>query len=305
MPWARIMACMGFTKIKLSKDEYYRLQRAFLFFELYRRLFGSSSIPKFARPDRLGYDYKLKFLSCLFLPMRRELWSVYSYLKSRMSRAFDEIDDFLILKFKKAEKAPTNDHNYREYIDCADLPSARWFIFNSPEIREARMEFLIELGLPFCVHFFTRRIFGQASLALQLMNHRCLEPLDYALRKVPVSVMDVIEASSLRKCVGNAQELADGMTFPRGTATLPIVLKYPSRALNGYYFWDKKRIRRTSFKTLRNDVPRSLPMREEVKRWKRILQDMSLRTASLFKDENKILRQQTGSYLDELEKLEY
>ena len=305
MPGARAKESIDFGKIDLSDNEYYRLQRGFLFFELYRRLFGCSSMPKSACHDMWAHKKKLEFLNSIFPSMKRELWSVYSYLKSRMLRAFDEIDDYLMLILKKMKDIPCEGHSPHRYIDCVDLPSARWFIFNSARMRETRADFLLELGLPFCVHFFTKDIRGQASLALQHVKYRCLEPLGHALKRAIGFTMYPGECYNLLTCMTDAIELPYSGYSPGRRENVPEMLKFPVLALSGCYFWDEERIRRTNFKSPRSDVIRSLRRRKEAKRWRQVLKDMCLRRASLSNDENKVIQQHSDPYYNELEELEY
>ena len=143
---------------KVSRFEYDRLQRAFLHFELYRRLFGGISQDNWERFMRNENDFILN-LHCFELV---DLWSVHHYLVDRIDRVFDGVDDYIanqILKIKQRKYEKRKDQDYWTHCSLrTELPR------NWSRGRNNRADFLAVLGLPLCYRFFNMQIPEQASV---------------------------------------------------------------------------------------------------------------------------------------------
>ena len=303
--WKRTAATPGHYKLELSRSEYYRLQRAFLYLELYRRLFGRIDAPG----SRSFYLTKLSWtketlLTCLSDLEQLELWSVYCYLKFRMSNIFNEVDEHLMFTFKTVEVVAYDSRTPYDFVDCVDLPSAKSLILNSSRVREARIDFLIELGLPFCIDFFDKTVREQASLVLQYTRHRCVEPLKTTLGRAALKYKQFSRVSK-GTLAYNAYEhtLPGAKCIPVGIKGVQKVYKTQEKALNGYFFWDMERIENTSFQKQKSDHIITLRRLWRVNQWEKRFKNSYFKKDFL-KDSEILYEEKDPSY-EFLEDLEY
>ena len=86
----------------IDEDEYGRLQRAFVWFELWRRLFGGYDDYKWRK--RRHWEHCAFQISMSPIEIA-ELWSVYEYLIDRMDYVLETVDRYLIFRFLERECA--------------------------------------------------------------------------------------------------------------------------------------------------------------------------------------------------------
>lgn len=181
----------------LSESELGRLQRGFIWFEIYRRIFGGFD-------NRPKDDESLSNLLSFHIPMTgaeiSELYTVQEYLERLMEEAFFKIERFADARAKEDElaativallEAATSSEEPREddltqiekgfcarFLQHLDLSVGDIF-HNKSRISQAYKgiaAFLVELGLPFCRKFLFEMSLQQQMTAvrLALSHHRIL-----------------------------------------------------------------------------------------------------------------------------------
>ena len=152
----------------LSKIEYGRLQRAFCYFELYRRLFGGENYLLWRSGDWGGvHKQQRSFVSRLTRSEICELQSVYEYLVARLENIFDNMENFMISRFEVAAKQ--DDESLGSYIpvNLMDLYGLNLFHSMHKSDQKAVIAFMVELGLPFLRQFFQKSIEKQTAIAVE------------------------------------------------------------------------------------------------------------------------------------------
>ena len=146
-------------RYSLSRVEYDRIQRAFLYFELHRRLFGGQK----------PYIYRMRSvniaraaLDCMLLSHERaQLVSIYEYLTRRMAQIFKNIKVYIL---RRKEIMGENGMCRQEYFVFYLLQK---HLERVNIQRSDTLAFLTELGLPFCRRFFSMPVSQQTLIVFR------------------------------------------------------------------------------------------------------------------------------------------
>ena len=166
----------------LTRHEYDRMQRAFLYFELYRRLFGGSqphASPEVDREDNNVMAFNIdqfRFSIELTSYENAELASIYDYVAIRMTEVFDRVKSYVASRLSIGYghgDAPVAE--YRLYKQLSQL------LENTNTSRPETVAFLVELGLPFCRRFFFMPAPRQAAVIHRYRTSVCHSSLSHAL----------------------------------------------------------------------------------------------------------------------------
>ena len=232
----------------LSKTEYGRLQRAFCYFELYRRLFGGENYLLWRSGDWGGvHEQQRSFVSRLTRSEICELQSVYEYLVARLEDTFDNMEDFMISRFEDAAKQ--DDESLGSYIpvNSMDLYGLNLFHSMHKSDQKAVIAFMVELGLPFLRQFLQRSIEKQTAIAVEYTVKQHDESLGVVLEEAGRFSRGLDEKQSanydslMSASVGYLRRGKLPKRLLVGTSDEEEIEDYGLRQA-GYFFWDKARL---------------------------------------------------------------
>ena len=145
----------------MTESEVGRLQRALLYFELHCRTFGEINYSHLHNTKE-----RMQFFRFLDNAELLQLWSVRCYLTDRFLSVFDEIDMFLTQNLErmivKGER-PCGE----SYGPVAKMARHATYILQTSgkADREGLINYLMQLGLPFCKTFLQMDVREQALVA--------------------------------------------------------------------------------------------------------------------------------------------
>ena len=288
----------------LSENEYGRLQRAFLTFELYRRCFDSF--------DEYGWrqdssEFYSSYVYVTHIHEFGELWSVSEYLAVRMHRASEKMKEAAICRLHKTKAAAAEaETNVQEKIEKTEKEKAKkndkaesnhypssnsgYNIDDLPDMKQSieldlrgKLTFLVELGLPFCKRFlFHMDIKKQAAATLLLSGRPPMPYRPIICRLSHLARNDVREYNPtgvLRPDPLNKGRPSDAsVNFPRSCHQFRLH-SYGCRQI-GFWFWDDDRMKDFYYHKRRLGGmyvklhPRLLPRRDE--KSKRVVQKQKI-----------------------------
>ena len=163
----------------LSRQEYNRIQRAFLYFELYRRLY--SGLEPYISPEEENDEgigdintEQAQFSALLTGCENVELGSVHDHLAMRMGQVFRRVWNYVDSRRDVIDGASALNANGDGKNDIVREKELRLLwrlqaLFDDTDLKSPETAaFLVEFGLPFCQRFFSMPVSKQASII-----HRC------------------------------------------------------------------------------------------------------------------------------------
>ena len=237
----------------ISDCEYARLQRAFLHFELYRRLLGGLRKESWQGSEQARVKREhLYFLAYLELHEMRELLAIYEYLQRRIEDLMDRTEDLLV---EFVQNAPPGS----PFPICTlDLQLPLYGTY-SKDAQQAVVAFLNELGLPFQRLLFNAKDTKEFMQIAMLFENVPREPtLSTVIKENEFrerhlnsdSIVSIIHAKH-----GPGSELQISQCIDDDTQT-PSAELHQLR-LSGCYFWDRGRI--ADIDRFQADLVKSLP----------------------------------------------
>ena len=153
----------------LSRVERDRLQRAFLRFETIRKAFMTAYVRyQWRVPDLDGF-FTAAFIDNLAEWEREEICAVYMFLRDRVDRTLDEIEDFFVTVAKGAvrddKSQPQENESSANFLDLLDLYGLRFFKDSGKFHQNAQADLMVALGLPFLRHLWSVSVAEQACIA--------------------------------------------------------------------------------------------------------------------------------------------
>ena len=222
----------------LSKNEYNRMGRGFLYFEMYCRMFGGVRSPytrQDAEHDYLYHEQKV-FVSSLTYPEAGAIFTVIEYLTRCMADTFDRINGYTRHRFDqllKQAKSNLKDDN-SESAGKNRLQEIRRVLQNRKRRQPEVFNYMIELGLPFCRRFFRMDTADQTRMAHQYSARECKASLATALNYFHVYLRDPSE-----KYYWDHIDVRTSSTVA-GNFTCNFFIS--AQLLIGHFVWDKDRV---------------------------------------------------------------
>ena len=160
----------------ISRVEYDRMQRAFLYFELYRRLFGGLdpyvSLEERRTEGRIDHTdgERSDFGWLIAFSENVELNSVYDYIAARMGRVFGRVRSYVNDRLDAIDRNSARDA-FKDGNENVSTEGERLLLSRLQKFLEdtelqcpATVAFLVECGLPFCRRFFSMPVSKQALI---------------------------------------------------------------------------------------------------------------------------------------------
>ena len=231
---------------RLSSSEYSRLQRAFLHFELYRRIFGGLENVAYRVTGLAEVRAEhLFFLTVLKMYELGELLTVNEYLIRRMEIVFDNTESLVISLLRKAALRD-GEEILGSRMTVEDL---EWFglgIYdqNNKHTQQEVIAYFVELGLPFCRRFFSMDVESQMNMVVSFWFARCSPSLSSVSRHYGETPLEPEELRSLAE--HNLSNDTPSNWLESGTpARKPAISGWQEKDYNlrqtGYYIWDESR----------------------------------------------------------------
>ena len=252
-------------KYGLSRVEYDRMQRAFLYFELYRRLFGGQEpyiSPEESEDDIGDVNTEQSNFSMILLFSHEitELASVYEYLARRMAQVFVHVEAYTNgrMDIVEEESLRCNGGGSAARPDDVDgdvieksmkegrlIRRLRSLLEDGDLRRPETLAFLVEFGLPFCKRFFFMPVARQASIIYRYRSDVRHPSLAHTLMLTVAEGEEDPKYEKLR----NPPRFRTGsigwktwQNQPEGSACdRDIYRAQYGLGLIGYFFWDDER----------------------------------------------------------------
>lgn len=240
----------GASLYAVSDNERYRLQRAFVRFETYRRCFGGPDrrLWIFRDPgwvtdaDYVTQDHRM-FVGRFLAWELEELHSVYDYLVSIVGDTVDDLENFLFAQLQAPSKEDGEDLGdilEELHFDLIGLSMFQQGAMGARDSRPHQIAHMVELGLP-----FLQRI-GKMSMddrmaTITPFTWKARKPsLDYVLEHVTCSTRDNDqEAAASKDPISRAN--AGWLWRHSAGRDCDVSQNHGLRSL-GYVFWDEERL---------------------------------------------------------------
>ena len=245
------------SSIELSTTERARLQRAFLRFEIHRKLFCTGLFDCVLGVESSEDRRKARTLDSLSPWEREEFSCVYLYLIEVVTGLVHNMEDHIVAKIqslsrradcveaeKSAEEMAKPQWNRRDA--AGDLLFACLSSLSNPSKRYQleNVERIVGHGLPFLRMFFQNDIFGQLRLYQAFSNHSCQSSFQRDLVAMPYYDGEVKD-SSLESCCDDLKSANAGWLWSTqfSESSQPRLMRHRSgMGQLGYMFWDKPRL---------------------------------------------------------------
>ena len=230
---------------RLSFMEYSRLQRAFLHFELYRRIYGGFESHVWAKRG-LGrvYAEHSYFATNLNDCEIGELLAVQEYLVRRMESVFDNSEKWIMSRILEAAGRRDKEQGQISCIEHLELHGLGIYDCNHKGTQQSIGDHLIGLGLPFCKRFFSMSVEDQTRVILLFRFSPCTPSLSSVILDKKTGSPEPAGSQWLAEH-GSSQNMPPSWLEASSPSKRPKSSTYRDQDYGfrqtGYYFWDNAR----------------------------------------------------------------